>query len=108
MSTERGHVSMRIEGCAAVIRCRRGEPLLLEMVKGNQRCIPVGCRGGGCGVCRIRVLSGRYGTGRMSRARVTAEEENEGYALACKVLPVTDLSIMVIGLPVAGPPTPGA
>lgn len=44
----------------------------------------------------------------MSRARVTAEEENEGYALACKVLPVTDLSIMVIGLPVAGPPTPGA
>lgn len=61
------------------------------------RAIPVGCRGGGCGVCRVRVLDGRYTTGVMSAACVTPEEKEQGVALACKLFAESDLSLQVLG-----------
>jgi ferredoxin len=61
------------------------------------RAIPVGCRGGGCGICKIEVLSGRYRTARMSRSRISADEEARGMALACRLYPEDDLTIRVVG-----------
>jgi len=56
-----------------------------------------GCRGGGCGICRVRIVSGRYSCGRMSKAEVTDAERAEGFALACKVIAETDLEIEAVG-----------
>ena len=61
--------------------------------------IPVGCRGGGCGICRIRVLSGDYKTEKMSRKHVSEEEQARGMALACRVYPRSDLRVEVMTLP---------
>ena len=61
--------------------------------------IPVGCRGGGCGICRIRVLAGDYETEKMSRKHVTEEEQADGLALACRVYPRSDLRVEVMTLP---------
>ena len=58
--------------------------------------IPVGCRGGGCGVCRIRVLSGDYETQKMSRKHVHPEDQAIGMALACRVYPRSDLTVEVM------------
>ena len=58
--------------------------------------IPVGCRGGGCGVCRIRVLSGDYETQKMSRKHVHPEDQATGMALACRVYPRSDLTVEVM------------
>ncbi len=58
--------------------------------------IPVGCRGGGCGVCRIRVLSGDYETQKMSRKHVRPEDQAIGMALACRVYPRSDLTVEVM------------
>jgi ferredoxin len=55
--------------------------------------ISVGCRRGGCGVCKIRIVAGRYRVRAMSRAHVTETEENDGYVLACCTYPETDLHI---------------
>ena len=55
------------------------------------RKLPVGCRRGGCGICRVRVLEGAYESGPMSRAHVTAEQEREGVVLACCIYPRSDL-----------------
>jgi ferredoxin len=63
--------------------------------------ITVGCRGGGCGVCRIRVVEGEYELKKMSRKHVSAEEQAEGIVLACRVFPRCDLLVEV--LPVAKP-----
>ena len=49
--------------------------------------IPVGCRGGGCGICRVRILSGDIETKKMSVKHVTAEQQEAGFALACRVFP---------------------
>jgi len=61
--------------------------------------IPVGCRGGGCGVCRIRVVSGEYEAKKMSRKHVTEPDQAEGVALACRVYPRSDLSVELLPLP---------
>ncbi len=49
--------------------------------------IPVGCRGGGCGICRVRILSGDIETKKMSVKHVTGEQQEAGFALACRVFP---------------------
>lgn len=77
--------------------CLPGENLLRAMERQNRRAIPVGCRGGGCGVCKIRVLRGTYTTRRMSRAHVSVEEEGAGVGLACCLVPGSDLDIEVPG-----------
>lgn len=74
-------------------RCAEGQSVLRAMEAQGKRCIPVGCRGGGCGLCRVRVLSGAYRSGRMSRGHVPAKAAAEGLALACQVFPQTDLTI---------------
>lgn len=61
--------------------CRPGERLFSSMRRAGF--FKGGCRGGGCGLCKVRVLSGEVSLGPMSREHVTREEEAEGYILAC-------------------------
>lgn len=79
------------------VRCVDEQNVLAGMEQLGRKGIPVGCRGGGCGVCKVRVLSGRFRTGRMSRACVSHDEQTQGYALACRLYPETDLELQVIG-----------
>ncbi|WP_404301315.1 2Fe-2S iron-sulfur cluster-binding protein [Alicycliphilus denitrificans] len=59
--------------------------------------IPVGCRQGGCGVCKVQVLEGQYTRRVMSRAHISAEEEAAGCVLSCRIYPASDLRLNVIG-----------
>lgn len=77
--------------------CSGAKNLLAGMVSLGRKGIPVGCRGGGCGVCKVRVVSGQYSRQVMSRAHVSVAEEAEGYALACRMSPSSDLEITVVG-----------
>ncbi len=61
--------------------------------------IPVGCRGGGCGICRIRVVTGVYETKKMSRKHITEDDQASGILLACRVHPRSDLLIEVLSPP---------
>ncbi|MFJ4373979.1 2Fe-2S iron-sulfur cluster-binding protein [Pseudomonas japonica] len=90
-----------------VIRLADGDGQFLcaphhSVLEGMQRLarkgIPVGCRGGGCGVCRIRVLSGRYHWQRMSREHISEADEGAGIGLACRLYADSDLEIAVLGL----------
>lgn len=67
--------------------------LLHEMIAHHCAAIPVGCRGGGCGVCRVRIVDGTYTTRRMSRRHVSEADEADGVALACRVIPTSDITI---------------
>ena len=65
--------------------------VLGALEKGGVRAVRIGCRKGGCGACRVRVLSGRYTTKKMSRAHVSIGEEAQGFALSCRLLAESDL-----------------
>ncbi len=73
------------------------QSILHAMARLGKKGIPKGCLGGGCGVCKIRVLSGEYRTGKMSRDQVTEDEERAGLTLACKTFAESDLTLEVIG-----------
>ncbi|WP_227814757.1 2Fe-2S iron-sulfur cluster binding domain-containing protein [Nitrogeniibacter aestuarii] len=77
--------------------CRDDVDVLRGMERLNYRGIPVGCRGGGCGVCKVTVLSGDYETKKMSRAYVSEEEEQAGTVLACRLYARSDLKLEVVG-----------
>lgn len=70
-----------------------GAPLLRSMELAGCRAIAVGCRGGGCGICKVRILSGDFKCGRMSRQHIADGELERGVVLACRVIPQSDLEI---------------
>lgn len=74
--------------------CPANKALLVGMEQQRANALDVGCRGGGCGVCKIRVLSGEYERKRMSRAHISEQEEQEGYVLACRIFPRSDLTVV--------------
>jgi len=76
-----------IENTGEIFRCATEVNVLEAMEKSLCRGIPVGCRNGGCGACKARVVEGRYITKKMNRAVVSADEEAQGYVLACKTYP---------------------
>lgn len=79
--------------------CKHGQNVLLAMERLGRKGIPVGCRGGGCGICRVQVLEGgAFRTLKMSRAQVSEADEAAGICLACKLLPESDLTIRPLGL----------
>lgn len=73
--------------------------LLIGMETINSHCIDVGCRGGGCGVCKIRVVNGSFSSKKMSKAHITDKELQDGFVLACRIFPTSDLEIEVIHSP---------
>lgn len=78
--------------------CAANESLLQGMVRLGRKGIPVGCVNGGCGVCKVRIVSGDIkALGPISRAHVTVDEEQQGYTLACRVAPQTAVDLEVAG-----------
>lgn len=78
-------------------RCVDYRSVLEGMEALGKKGIPVGCRGGGCGVCKIRVESGSYTKRVMSREHVSEAEEAAGIVLACRVKPTSDIALAVLG-----------
>lgn len=86
-----------IEDTGEVFRCSSDESLLRGMERLGKRGIPVGCRGGGCGVCKIRIGEGDFAGRVMSREHITVEEEAAGVVLACRVQPRSAIRLSVLG-----------
>lgn len=83
----------------AAFACRADQAVLAAMEWVGVAAIAVGCRGGGCGACKVKVLTGNYRCGRMSRAHVTEQEQAEGYALSCRLYPLSDLTLTAVRQP---------
>jgi len=88
---------VEIAGTGEHYACGSDESVLDGMARLGRRGIPLGCRGGGCGVCKIRITAGRYRCRAMSRQHVGADELAAGVVLACRVMPESDLVLQVLG-----------
>lgn len=88
---------IELEGSGEVFECESETTVLRAMEVLGRRGIPMGCRGGGCGVCKVQVMSGDYQVRRMSRACVSESEQAQGVVLACQLRPLTDLDLRVVG-----------
>ncbi|MET0025689.1 MAG: 2Fe-2S iron-sulfur cluster-binding protein [Sedimenticola sp.] len=77
--------------------CFNDQHLLKGMVSLGKRGIPSGCHGGGCGVCKVKIVRGEVELLSMSRDHVSEEEEKAGVVLACRAFPKGDVALKVIG-----------
>lgn len=86
-----------IEGSSAEFACRGDQSVLDAMAGRSHAAIAIGCRSGGCGVCRVQVLSGSYELGVMSIDEVTHECRSKAIVLACRLTPSSDLHLRALG-----------
>ena len=97
-----------LEGSGLQFRCRDDENMLVGMRYHGPDGVQVGCRGGGCGVCRVQVLSGTYTAKKMSKAHITADDLAHNIVLSCRIFPTSDLSVRLCPKPLhADRSTPG-
>ncbi|WP_328702336.1 2Fe-2S iron-sulfur cluster-binding protein [Alicyclobacillus suci] len=76
----------------AVFVCDDQESLLDAARKQGIK-ISFGCRGGGCGMCKVKVQSGYFERGVSSKAVLPDEERVLNYTLACKTYPRSNLCV---------------
>jgi ferredoxin len=94
----RPKVDVTITQTGETFVCPVGESVLKGMLRLGRKGIPVGCVNGGCGVCKVRIHEGTVTRlGPISRAHVTAEEESQGYTLACRVSPSCAVRLEIAG-----------
>ena len=67
--------------------------------------LPVGCRRGGCGICRARVLKGNYRSEVMSQEHVQPEDRDVGIVLGCSIFALSDITLRLEPAPKARPRT---
>jgi ferredoxin len=87
-----------IDGGADAFPCRSDQNLLAAMINARQTSIKVGCRNGGCGICRIQVTNGQYESQKMTRSRISESDEAAGIVLACRISPRSDIALMPLPL----------
>jgi len=58
--------------------------------------IPHGCKAGGCGMCKCRLISGKVEQIIENTAKLTATELNSGIIFACCCVAKTDLQLEII------------
>jgi ferredoxin len=101
-ASERGEASRGQHGVHRItlspvgdtVPCHLDETVLAAILRAGAS-IRFGCRGGGCGACKIRVLSGSVEHGRCSAAALTEEEKAAGWMLSCQARALGDLRIEV-------------
>jgi ferredoxin len=86
-----------IENSGETFRCGEEVNVLAAMEQACCHGIPVGCRNGGCGACKVQVTRGSYLRKKMNRAVVSLEEEAQGCVLACKLFPQGDIHVKALG-----------
>lgn len=86
-----------IENTGETYPCREEDNLLKAMEHLRRKGIPVGCRNGGCGVCKVQIVSGEYAVRKMSRSVCSEEEEASDCVLACRAYPRGAVSLQVVG-----------
>jgi ferredoxin len=74
--------------------CAGDQAVLAAMIRSRRGPVDYGCCNGGCGVCRMRIVSGDWELFRpMSRAHVSENDLREGITLLCCVQPRSDMII---------------
>ena len=69
-----------------------GHPVLDTVLAAHVN-LPHSCKGGNCGSCRARLVSGEVDYPRGVPLGLTADERADGYVLLCQAVPRTDLVV---------------
>ncbi|BFM06347.1 2Fe-2S iron-sulfur cluster-binding protein [Halioxenophilus aromaticivorans] len=77
--------------------CNEDESVLHAMHRTGRKGIPLGCRGGGCGVCTVQVKKGHYSHKAMSACHISEDDLANDTVLACRIFPEQNLELCITG-----------
>ena len=85
--------SVAVDGHDVELDGRAGESIMGTLSR-HGFTYRIGCRRGGCGFCKVDLLSGEVEyTKTVSPAVLTPDEREHGVCLSCRAVPVTDVVI---------------
>jgi CDP-4-dehydro-6-deoxyglucose reductase len=85
--------SVTVDGTDVVVATRAGEPILAALCR-HGYAYRFGCRRGGCGMCKVTVLSGRIEYRVAVSAQIlTSDDVQAGVCLSCRAVPQADTVI---------------
>jgi ferredoxin len=85
--------------------CAAGDTVLSAILRAGAK-VFFGCRGGGCGTCKMRLVTGVVDHGRCSTAVLSEHEKRAGAFLSCQARPLTDLTVELMPANRYRPPRP--
>jgi ferredoxin len=88
----RGSHTIRLRPVDEALACDPGETVLSAILRSGASVV-FGCRGGGCGICKMRLLSGAVEHGRCSAAVLPEDERRSGAFLSCQARPTCDVTV---------------
>ena len=72
----------------------KAEETILEALQRAGYAYRIGCRRGGCGICKVDIISGDVVYNRPLADKVLSDEERaEGVCVSCRAVPVADITI---------------
>ncbi len=78
----------------AVTVALRPDETILEALQRAGYAYRVGCRRGGCGICKVDIVAGDVTYPRALADRVLSDEERAvGVCVSCRAVPVADITI---------------
>lgn len=78
------------------ICCHANQTVLSAMERAGAAKSLLGCRRGGCGICKVHIIEGEYESGCMSCAHVTPDEQANGIVLACRISPRSHIKLEIV------------
>ena len=67
-----------------------GQFSMLEALDDSGFDMPYSCRGGNCGACEVKLVSGE-----VVEIQSPAYDADQGYVLTCSCIPITDIEIEI-------------
>ena len=87
-----GVYTITLDPVGVVVACGAEESVLAAILRSGASVV-FGCRGGGCGTCKMRLISGQVEHGRCSAAVLPEEEKTYGWFLSCQARALGDLTV---------------
>ncbi len=88
-----GHHLITVMPDGDQVRARPDENILVALSRAGLG-YRIGCRRGGCGICKLHLVSGEVRYERTVAESVLSDDEQvEGICLSCRAVPVTDVVI---------------
>ena len=90
---EGGRPVVRVQPGGEVVPIRAGETILEGLYKAGYA-YRIGCRRGGCGICKVDLLDGEVSYNRIVADSVLSEQERaDGTCLSCRAVPCGEITI---------------